>query len=72
MFQEKVKTEPDDGVEVIKEEEETKQTVKTEREIEQEVTVKIQPETSLNVSMRKWKNPAHSDVTEVELLSSKK
>ena len=35
-FQEKVKTEPDDGVEVIKEEKKTEQTVqvKTEREIE--------------------------------------
>ena len=52
-FREKVKTEPDDDIEDIEEEEETEQTVqvKTEREIKQEV--KIEPETSLNVSMRK-------------------
>ena len=54
-FWEKVKTECDDDIEIIEEEEKTEQTVqvKTEREIEQEVTVKIEPETSLNVNMRK-------------------
>ena len=52
-FQEKVKTEPDDDIEVIEEEEETEQTVqvKAEREIKQDV--KIEPEASLNVSKRK-------------------
>ena len=52
-FWEKVKTESDDDIEVIEEEEETEQTVqvKTERGFEQEV--KIEPETSLNVSTRK-------------------
>ena len=38
--------------------------MKTEREIEQEVTVKIEPETSLNVSMRKMEESCMSDVTE--------
>ena len=68
-MQEKVKTEPGDGITVIKEEEETEQTVqvKTEREIKQEVTVEIDPEKS-----RKWKKPTHSDVTEEELSNSKK
>ena len=44
--------------------------MKTEREIKQEVTVKFQPETSLNVSMRKRKKPTFLMLE--ELSSSKK